>query len=77
MTANEDEQAARVSGADAETLKARLQPIVVEHGWTLVWRDEALGQYWESKYEGRYDEIETLHPITDEQFQDRYGNQAS
>jgi hypothetical protein len=78
MTAEENiRRSLPVSGTSAARLKARLNPIISKDGWTFVWRDDECNQYWESRYDGRYDEIETLHQITEEEFQNQYREHTS
>ncbi len=49
-----------LQGSAARAQKANLQAIVLESGWPLLWRCVECGGFWESRYEGRYDEREYL-----------------
>ena len=66
---------ATMSGSAVAALKSRLVPVVERDGWTLVWRDDETGRYWESRFEGRFDEQESLVCISDDEFNERWKHQ--
>ena len=61
----------------ARERKLILKPVIVEHGWTLLWKCPTCGKYWESRWEGRYDECEYLTCLEDEEVSLRYADKIS
>lgn len=72
-----DIEQAKKSGAEVVELKPFLEPVVVEDGWTMVWRHRDSGEYWEVHLEGRYDELETLIRISEEDFRSRWSDRLT
>lgn len=73
MTLNEHCKPGEVlRGPQVRQKKASLEPAVIEKGWTLLWKCKSCGSYWESSFEGRYDELEYLTCLSDEEVEAKW-----